>query len=77
MCPIWPGQPMTAHWGFEDPAAFEGTEAEKRRVFEKTFRQIMNSVRVFVNLPLAMLDKTAIKREIDAIGTATPKEQAS
>ena len=71
MCPIWPGQPVSAHWGFEDPAAVEGSDAEKRRAFDTVFRQIMARVRIFVSLPLATLDKAAIHREIKAIG-ATP-----
>ena len=68
MCPVWPGQPISAHWGFEDPAAVEGTDAEKRRAFEQTFRHMMNRVRLFLNLPLKMLDQTAIKRELANIG---------
>jgi len=68
VCPVWPGQPVTAHWGFEDPAAVQGNDALKRRAFAKTFRHIMNRVQVFVNLPLALLDKSAIKREINGIG---------
>lgn len=68
MCPVWPGQPISAHWGFEDPAAVDGTDAEKRRAFEQTFRHMMNRVRLFVNLPLKMLDQTAIKRELANIG---------
>ena len=67
-CPLWPGHPMTAHWGFEDPAAVWGSDEEKRRMFAKVFRQIMNRVQLLVNLPLAVLDQTAIKREIDGIG---------
>ena len=73
MCPIWPGQPVSAHWGFEDPAAVEGSDADKRRAFDTVFRQIMARVRVFVNLPLATLDKAAIQREMKAIGS-TPVE---
>jgi arsenate reductase len=68
VCPVWPGHPVTAHWGFADPAAFVGSEAEKRRVFEKTFHEIMNRVQLFVNLPLHVLDATATRREMDAIG---------
>jgi arsenate reductase len=68
MCPVWPGHPVSAHWGFEDPAAVEGSDEVKRRAFEKTFKQIMNRVQIFVNLPLAMLDKNAITREMQAIG---------
>lgn len=68
ICPIWPGQPVSAHWGFEDPAAVEGSDDIKRYAFEKIFRQIMTRVQLFVNLPLSMLDKVAIKRELDNIG---------
>lgn len=75
-CPIWPGHPMTAHWGFEDPAAVEGTDAEKRHAFETVFRQITCRVRAFVSLPLNQLDQAAIKREIVAIGQ-TPVDAAS
>ena len=69
-CPYWPGHPLSAHWGFEDPAAAVGTDEEKRAVFNKVFRQIMARVNVFVNLPLHMLEKNAIKREMDAIGAS-------
>ena len=73
-CPYWPGHPMTAHWGFEDPAAATGTDEEKRAVFSKVFRQIMSRMNTFVNLPLHMLEKNAIQHEIKAIG-ATKVEQ--
>jgi arsenate reductase (thioredoxin) len=68
VCPVWPGQPISAHWGFEDPAAVEGSDEAKRAAFSKVFRQILGRVQVFVNLPLTMLDKTAIKHEMQAIG---------
>lgn len=68
VCPIWPGKPMTAHWGFEDPAAFEGTDEEKRQVFSKVYRQILGRVSQFVNLSLHVLDGNAIQRELRAIG---------
>jgi arsenate reductase len=68
VCPIWPGQPISAHWGFEDPAAVQGTDAEKQRAFDKVFKQIANRIKIFVNLPVATLDKTAIRRELVAIG---------
>jgi arsenate reductase len=68
VCPLWPGQPISAHWGFADPAAVEGNDNEKRQAFEKAFRQIKSRVNTFVNLPLDMLDKTAIQREMKAIG---------
>lgn len=71
VCPIWPGHPMTTHWGFEDPAAFQGSDDEKRHEFAKIFKQIMNRVQLFVNLPLKVLDNAAIKRELAAIGETT------
>lgn len=67
-CPVWPGHPVSAHWGFEDPAAAEGSDEEKRAVFTKVFRQIASRMNTFVNLPIAMLDKNAIKQEIQKIG---------
>ena len=73
VCPFWPGQPVSAHWGFEDPAAATGTEDEKRAVFSKIAKQINTRVTLLNNLPIAMLEKTAIKREMDAIG-ATKNE---
>ena len=68
VCPFWPGHPQSAHWGFEDPAAAVGTDEEKRAVFQKVFRQIAARMTSFVNLPLPMLDKNAIQRELKAIG---------
>ena len=67
-CPYWPGHPMSAHWGFEDPAAVVGTDEEKRAAFQRIFRQIMARMNIFVSLPLHMLEKNAIQREIQAIG---------
>jgi arsenate reductase len=67
-CPYWPGHPMSAHWGFEDPAAATGSDEEKRAVFRKVFRQIMARMNTFVSLPLHMLEKNAIQHEIKAIG---------
>lgn len=67
-CPYWPGHPATAHWGFEDPAAVEGSDEEKRAAFEKIFRQITARMRAFVGLPWHLLDKPAIEQEIRKIG---------
>ena len=68
VCPIWPGQPISAHWGFEDPAAAEGSDEDKWRVFDKVYRQILSRVHVFLSLPLPMLEKRAIQHEMKAIG---------
>lgn len=68
VCPVWPGHPATAHWGFEDPAAVEGSDEEKRAAFEKIFKQIMARMNAFVSLPLHMLEKHAIQQEIKRIG---------
>ena len=67
-CPIWPGHPITAHWGFEDPAAFEGTDAEKRAKFKEVYQQILTRARLLVNLPLTSLERRASERKVRAIG---------
>jgi protein-tyrosine-phosphatase len=68
VCPVWPGQPMTAHWGIPDPAAAEGTEAQKRFAFADAFRMLSNRISIFVNLPLKSLDKLSLQKRLDAIG---------
>jgi arsenate reductase len=68
MCPLWPGQPVTAHWGFPDPAAVEGTDEVKRAAFASTLRQIRNRVQLFLSLPLETLDRMAIESRMRAIG---------
>jgi arsenate reductase len=68
VCPVWPGQPMTAHWGVEDPAAVEGDELVKRAAFAKAFRELQNRIAIFVNLPFKSLDTMRLQRELDAIG---------
>jgi arsenate reductase len=79
ICPVWPGQPMTAHWGFPDPVAVQGTEAEKRAAFYETFRQIRHRVEIFVNLPIKGLDKLKLQSKLDEIGHsfAAPQRVAS
>src|SRR5262249_54104511 len=67
-CPIWPGHPASAHWSFEDPAAVEGTDEEKRAAFNKVFRQITARMSAFVGLPVHLLDKNVIHHEIKKIG---------
>jgi arsenate reductase (thioredoxin) len=68
VCPVWPGQPMTAHWGVEDPAAETGSDEDMRRAFSKAFTQLNRRISLFVNLPLASLGRMALKRELDDIG---------
>lgn len=68
VCPVWPGQPITAHWSFPDPAAFVGREVEARAFFLDVFRQIRTRLDIFRNVPVAKLDRLALKRELDAIG---------
>jgi arsenate reductase (thioredoxin) len=70
VCPLWPGQPMTAHWGVLDPAAVEGTPEEIEKAFRDAFMILDRRISLFLCLPLASLDELAIKKEIDRIGTA-------
>jgi len=68
VCPIWPGQPMTAHWGVEDPAAVEGPLDVRQRAFQKTFRELDARIKIFTSLRIDLLDKMALKRQLDDIG---------
>ncbi len=68
VCPIWPGQPMTAHWGIADPATATGTPEEIERAFREAFVTLDRRISLFLSLPLATLDKLALKKEIDRIG---------
>jgi arsenate reductase len=70
VCPLWPGQPMTAHWGIEDPAAVEGPDEVKLRAFNKAFRELDARVKIFTSLRLDLLDRMALQRELDSIGRA-------
>jgi arsenate reductase (thioredoxin) len=79
VCPIWPGQPMTAHWGVPDPAVVEGTEAERRLAFADAYRMLNNRISVFVNLPMSSLDRLSLQKKLDEIGQrheAAAKERA-
>ena len=68
VCPFWPGQPMTAHWGVPDPAAATGTEAEVALAFAEAYRMLRNRIMVFVNLPMATIDRMSLKARMDEIG---------
>lgn len=67
-CPVWPGQPMTAHWGIEDPAAVEGGDLDKERAFVQAFKYLKNRISVFLSLPVGSLDRLALSRRLDEIG---------
>ena len=67
-CPLWPGQPMTAHWGIEDPASVEGTDLDKERAFIEAFRFMRNRIQAFISLPISAIDKMALKQELSTIG---------
>lgn len=67
-CPVWPGQPTTAHWGIEDPAAVEGTEIERLAAFSRAFRYLKNRIGAFVNLPLSGIDRLSLGTKLREIG---------
>lgn len=68
VCPVWPGQPMTAHWGIEDPAAVAGSEEDKRQAFAKAFTQLNRRISIFLSLPFSKIDVMSLKKELDTIG---------
>ncbi len=68
MCPVWPGQPMSAHWGLPDPAAVEGDERTRMLAFREAFAALENRVKIFVNLPLATIDRLKLQKKLDEIG---------
>ena len=76
VCPVWPGQPMTAHWGVPDPAAATGNDAEIAATFAATYRMLNNRIGIFVSLPFAALDKLALQKRLDEIGERNPDEPA-
>jgi protein-tyrosine-phosphatase len=67
-CPVWPGHPMTAHWGVPDPAAVEGSEAVRRAAFADALGRLRNRISIFLSLPLASLDRMSLKTRLDNIG---------
>jgi arsenate reductase len=68
VCPVWPGQPMTAHWGVEDPAAAAGTYVQQWMAFRKAFRELETRIKLFTSLPIRALDRLKLQEELDAIG---------
>jgi arsenate reductase (thioredoxin) len=77
LCPVWPGNPVTAHWGVPDPDALQGRDAEQRRAFREAYVVLENRIKLFVALPIEKLDRLAIKQKADEIGRlrAAPKQE--
>jgi arsenate reductase len=76
-CAVWPGQPMTAHWGVPDPAAAEGTEAEKHLAFLEAYRMLNARISIFTSLPLQSIDRLALQKRLDAIGRTSDMNGAA
>lgn len=70
VCPVWPGQPVTAHWGVTDPAAVGGSDAHRAKIFRETLHLLSNRIRVFAALPIEKLDRLTLKRHVEDIGRA-------
>ena len=73
VCPVWPGRPVSAHWGFSDPAEVEGKEAVIRAAFANTYREIATRIEIFTSLPVESLDRLALERKLDEIGASPPR----
>ena len=76
VCPVWPGQPMTAHWGVPDPAAVDGTEVEVTKAFRDAYIMLSRRISLFINLPLASIDRLSLQKRIEAIGAESAREPA-
>ena len=76
VCPVWPGQPMTAHWGVPDPAAVEGGDEEKRRAFHRAFLALSTRINLFVSLPMDKLDRLALQKKLQEIGNSGQEAKA-
>jgi len=76
VCPVWPGQPMTAHWGVPDPAAVEGSDEARRKAFFLAWSYLYNRISLFANLPLEKLDKLTLQKRLSEIGHAKPESAA-
>ncbi|MDQ2804917.1 MAG: arsenate reductase ArsC [Pseudomonadota bacterium] len=72
VCPVWPGRPVTAHWGIPDPAASEGNDVERMQAFRDAFQMLERRIKLFLALPVASLDRIALTRQIEAIGRVRP-----
>jgi arsenate reductase (thioredoxin) len=77
VCPVWPGQPMTAHWGVPDPSRAQGTEVEKRLAFAESYRMLQRRIELFLSLPLRSIDRLALQKKLTDIGqTKLPQEES-
>jgi arsenate reductase (thioredoxin) len=77
VCPVWPGQPMTAHWGINDPAAARGGEEAKRKAFFRAYNELTTRILLFLNLPLDKLDRLALQRRLDEIGRISAAQKSA
>lgn len=77
VCPVWPGQPVTAHWGIPDPAVVEGSGADAYRAFVTAYSQLAQRISIFVNLPLTRLDRLSLRRKLDEIGRVGEQQTAA
>ena len=77
VCPVWPGQPMTAHWGVADPAAVDGPDTERWLAFRRAFRELENRIKIFTSLPIRSLDRLRLQERLDAIGRARVDDPGS
>jgi arsenate reductase len=74
LCLVWPGQPMTAHWGVDDPAAEEGSDSDKRRAFFRAYTELTTRISLFLSLPIDKLDRLVLQKRLDEIGKQTARE---
>jgi len=77
VCPVWPGQPMTAHWGVPDPTEVQGSDELVRKAFSETGHVLLTRIRTFVSLPLAKLDRLSLQKKLAEIGGTTPRDAAA
>jgi arsenate reductase len=75
-CPVWPGQPMTAHWGIADPVTATGSDTDQRRAFDRAFRELDARIKIFTSLRLDALDQLSLQRQLDAIGAIQDRSEA-
>jgi hypothetical protein len=76
-CPVWPGQPMTAHWGINDPAAAKGDDEVKRKAFFRAYNELTTRISLFLNLPVDKLDRLTLQRKLDDIGRVSAAQKSA